>query len=304
MKFPNFDQSRIIRQLKHLSKEEIQLFSKYLESPFFQAKIKTIEFFQILIEGYPFESGHGITSENIIRQLYPDLNDKQIASRWKQKCHKLQVHLENFLIQMKLEHDPLLKQTFLMDIIDERQWINFFDIYEKKCRKNIQQTKRKGAGILELIMRINETKTSMVAKAGTRNDNRHFSELISSIDAFYYSLQLPNYCALIQSKISLGKTYGISIAEDFVNNCRKNPTIQDLPLLKAYFCILELFFQMNERKIEKRKDDALYAEAKKIILQFFSEETTILSSPRKMQKMPILLEKGHFLHLGRLLDRI
>lgn len=249
-KVPQLHNARIIKHLATIDQAVYVRFGEFLRSEFFQARPKSLQFYNILSERYP--KWEDLDSQSIIQQLYLEGNPSKTMSRWKQECNFLLNLFEKFVAHHKLDEDPVLEKNLFLDTIDEIGLQDSFSVYENGLRKVLQKQPIQGISILAATVKLEAKKTDIISKYEKRNHSRNLGPLIDALDRYYFRFLIPILTTRIQRQITFGSEIEDQSSDHFIEYCKAYP-LGKFPLAQLYFEIF-LCFQSYIQELQVSKD--------------------------------------------------
>jgi hypothetical protein len=116
--------SKAIKVLKQLNKEEFHKLEKFFLSPYFNTNKKMTKLYKLLKKFYPEFISIKFTKENIFRAIYENecYNDEKMRKLFSD----LYKELEKFLVSLQLDHDRIMYNKLLLRVMDTKKLDNLF----------------------------------------------------------------------------------------------------------------------------------------------------------------------------------
>lgn len=130
-------QSKLIKLLKGLTKEELLRFSKFVKSPFYNTNPTLVHFFEELKTAYPHFTASRIEKERIYKKLYPGKPfNYQMMSKLRLQLSDL---VRDYLVVLENEEDQFLKQKTLVKAYGKRDMPVFYERGVMSLLKRIEK---------------------------------------------------------------------------------------------------------------------------------------------------------------------
>jgi hypothetical protein len=126
--------SKFISIIKTFTQKELKLFDKFVISPVYNiAGIYVVKFYSEIRKYYPDFQNSRFTKENIFKELYPDV--RYSDSTFRKLSSEMMKLCEKFLIFNRLSRNKILRQSLLLEELDERKLDRLFEIKYKEIIK-------------------------------------------------------------------------------------------------------------------------------------------------------------------------
>lgn len=124
--------SKLVKLLKTLSKEEFKQFKKYLESPHLKVNKPIKSLYEYLAKHYPDFKSKKLNKAVVFSFLYP--NEAFVDVRIRNVISRLKGLVEAYLVHVHLNENQLQKEAILTQALRER---NLYEAFEKRTKSLI-----------------------------------------------------------------------------------------------------------------------------------------------------------------------
>ena len=129
-----YKDTKLLAFLRTFSKEELNEFEKFLESPYFKKGRDPLPLFKALKKFHPFESD-GFNEEVVYKEIYPGQNfdDKNSKNTLRSLSSYLLKSVEDYLYISGLRNNSVLRNRTLLNEILERNLTKHYEQYMKQA---------------------------------------------------------------------------------------------------------------------------------------------------------------------------
>lgn len=196
--------TKLIKLLKTLEKEEFLRLSKFLRSPFFNYTQSLVAFYEQLKKAYPVFAEKKLQPEKLWAKVFPDKPFSQ--GKFLRLCSDLSLQVEKYLVQVELEQPTPAAQHLLIKSLGRR---NNYALYEKEVRdrlKNTTENKIRDASWYKERMDLLEDWYFHPKKNKFDKNDNTLNYLSEHLDS-YFLLQKARYSISIRSMEKILKTH-------------------------------------------------------------------------------------------------
>lgn len=254
---------RIFDLLSSIQPIELKRFHKYMESDSLFNSRDYIPLVDTLLKFYPDFSNKELTMELLYSSLYPrkEYNNRVIISR----LSELNRMTENFILTIKLEQDPTLRNRILADALMHRKTYDTFDLLIAKALNNEMNVKK----ISE--RQLFELDQLFMLKGQCLVDREKFLEthelLEQNIEVFLIYIitrLLTMYCAIRNIEYFQIAGTSVKTLEAMMKNINIEGLVRSLKgnKLAAYMRVMLGIYKLYDKKV----NDKIYFQAKREFL--------------------------------------
>lgn len=267
-----YKDTKLIQFLCTFSKEELNNFEKYLNSPYFKKGRDPLPLFKVLTDDLSKLTADELNEENVFGKIYPgsSYKDKNSHALFRNASSSLLKAVEDFIYISKLKEDKVLRSRIILSEIIERNLTRHYPQYLKPAYEALEEYEIKsGSNELEIyhLERLNSRFYSVMldmekyfvhgAKAFEHLSFHFFTELINSAKADFYgmdNLMIKNSERIpeqILNSINLEKIINIFREKDYYT--------------QLYFCFnMYLFHRENKKEFYVNAYDIFFKNKNKI----------------------------------------
>lgn len=213
--------SKLIKILKTLSKEEINEFEKFAASPYFSRGRNLSPFLKILKSYYPEFKHEEFTNERIYKKLFPHkkFEDKNSVNILKTLAYELTKLCKEFLIYSDFKEDTNSKNFYLLNRLRQKK---LYDEYEKSYKLAlVEHSKSNGSSINDFIDKYFLQYTYNEFCVETRNYKKYF-EVVADLDEIAVAIGLMRAYRGIEFKHLATSGFNLPSAHNFSESVIKN----------------------------------------------------------------------------------
>lgn len=220
--------------LQTLSPTEHTQFRKYLLSPFFNDNKTLLKLYDIFAKS--FKTQRPITSKDAVwLQLCPKVTYNDV--RFRKYCSELTRLGENFLIHCEFEASDVSKNIYLLRSLNKRQLDQHFSAKEQNTRRTEEALPHRDMNYhLQHFLLENEVDKFQVRRI-QRTNKITLEDFDQSLDNFYLTQKIKNYCNALNYKSIVNKDFEIGFIELFINELNKNIETHS-PSVQVYYQVM------------------------------------------------------------------
>lgn len=229
---------KVIQALGQLNKYDLNSFSKFIHSPFFNVNENITQYFDIIDKALRHEELDQLSPQNLWSQLFGSLTyNNQKFLKLNSDLTKL---LENFLAHKELEDSLSFKVNFTVEGAKKRQLTNLYNSIIGSIQR-LSQNEMNQSYEFYLSRYMQEKNLFSLRSENEKKNERteidtqiNIKEISDSLDYFYISEKLRQYCTLLSWK----KMYKLDIPVsnmDFVLDTAQKEPYKSIPPISIYY---------------------------------------------------------------------
>jgi len=210
-----------------LTRHEVGLFEKYLQSPYFNCSAQIADLFKMYL------SDGDLTREDMHRELFPGkpYNDKQM----RYVISDLNKHIEQVLVYRQIEKDPIQEKIIKSKALsvrecDKANTLSHFEIINIKGFYNADYFLKQYEHA--------EMHMNFINRKATRKTTPDYSSTLQNLDSFYILKKLQLACEVTNMANILKKQYDIVLLREILNAAAEKPFC-DIPHIMIYKHLLQ-----------------------------------------------------------------
>ena len=255
--------TKLFLQLQSLSKDELKLLHKAVNSPYFNSNPSVTLLFDKLRTQYP-NFDESIKGRRLLYQkMFPNqaFNDGKLRRLFT----FLSRTVDKFIVCEMLEKDEQKAQQLLVEYYDERHVVSLFEQSIKQLIEQQDEQSMRGTDWYQHRMNLLVTQYASLHHPKYDSNDKTLSQAVEHLDYFYVLQKL---------KLSIGLENRKQIFQDTVN-------LSKLPLPAAHFfaddILVQLYFQSYALVTQSKEVDfAKYEQNLQEMMPFLSEGDKIL----------------------------
>ena len=241
---------KLLDLLETFSKYDLNRFSKYLHSPFFNENEEIVKLFDLLDEYLRLpdqirkESAGMIAKEKVWQKIFR--NKKYNDGHLRRLSSELTKHAYGFLTIWKYKAEPFREHTDLLQILNDLKLDKHFNSTIRQVEQLNEKLPRRDADfhltqfyIEGLSHKHSETKGKQ------RKDFENLERADFHLDVFYFTQKLRHYCDALDYKNTLSQEANITLLPDFLTFIEEHGYLKN-PSIKAYFLVTQMLLKPDE----------------------------------------------------------
>lgn len=254
--------SALIETLKTFSRQDIKEFGLFIQSPFFNTNQSVIKLYEQIKKLYPEFEEKQTDKKILFERAFGKI--KYNDSFMRMTVFRFFELAKEFLIHKNLQRDYLLKETLLLDELNNRELDNLMMKSISGLDRKIEKEKAKDAKTYYAKYRLEYFKNDIKArdtKMITYKDTLDKDLMIEqkSLNTFFFISSLKFFQYFLNQKNFVVNAEGYP---EFMNNIiqylKSNEDYLNIPALKIYYYLVLLIIT---------KDDKYFFELKKILFE-------------------------------------
>lgn len=242
---------KIFQALSTLSKQQLKHFGNFIQSPYFNKNKLLYVLYDLLLPHHPNYSL--VNKETLFahlfeQQLYKDETLRLLYS-------DLYSLFEQFLVQQQLEQNKSLEQWLLFEgLKDASLNQSFWQQYAKFSKQNVGVFSSSPTlfylddYLYQHLCRDTAYQYSLVLQQNI--PDLSLQTLSKGLDTYYVAAKLRYSCAMLVSELISANKYTDIAHNDLVLMIEKTPDLLQVPIINAYYCLLQLLNNSNQQNFE------------------------------------------------------
>lgn len=283
--------SKLIALLATFDGEDWRWFSKFVKSPYFNAREELIPFFEYLRKVAPDFKEKVVEKERVFQKLYPDKKmDEKLMGHLMNYLLKL---AEKFLAQRKIEEQQPLINNNLLKELAERQLSKHYKHYEQKSKELLKNWGAKDKEAFLYSYQLADISNWYFMSQNLRKYDPNLQIATDQLDQFYLLNKLKNSCEMLSRSAVLEVTYQSNFIDEVVELVARQKDNNPLILVYAQtyeaiksgeriaFDTLREMLHQYQNVIPPKEKESIYSYAinfcvnkmfKNIEAQYFTEQ--------------------------------
>ncbi|MEO1259295.1 MAG: hypothetical protein AAFZ15_10890 [Bacteroidota bacterium] len=254
-------QTKLVNLLKGLTQDEINRFSKFVRSPFYNTNPTVAKLFELLKSDHPDYTARRLKKENVFKKLYPGKPfHYQLMSNLRRQLVQL---VREYLIVLENEQDELLKKKTLVRAFGKRNMYAFFEKGTEALIDDLEQNSFRDSIYYKEML---EAKYEYFYHPQTnryRPNQDYAHDIMKMLDRYFVLFKLRMGSDLKTRERALSYSYQIDLLEP-VKNIAGEKFYQENPI----FSIYHKFYLLHEKRTDEQNFHELNNEYKTFVNQF------------------------------------
>ncbi|MBI2270764.1 MAG: hypothetical protein HYU69_10480 [Bacteroidetes bacterium] len=229
--------SKVIDLIESLSAIELRRFEKFLASPFFNTNPAIVKLFNYIesCRSKPVP----VASDKLQAFKLIFGNEKYNEQKISDLMTYLTRHIEDFLSHINFERQTMLKKSYFLKELRERNKDNYFESNIREYRKKLQRSLIKDQEYYYGSFLLEKEQDHYFIMQGIRKDDKSLQHKSDSIDVFFLIEKLKNLCEMISRKNIISAEYEFRMKDEIMNYIRSDKNhFGNIPAIKIYYNIL------------------------------------------------------------------
>lgn len=241
---------KLLDLLETFSKYDLNRFSKYLQSPFFNENEELVKLFDLL-DNYlrlplPLkeEAKTGLAKEKVWQKLFREkkFNDAHL----RRLCSELTKQAYGFLTVWNYKSDVLKESTDLLSTLNDLKLEKHFGSTLRQVKQLKEKLPRRDASFhyqQYLIEHLSHLHLELTGKQGVNFENLEQADF--HLDCFYFTQKLKHFCDALDHKNRLSQQATITMFPDFLEFLSEHNFLS-VPSVHAYYLVAQMLLQPEE----------------------------------------------------------
>lgn len=258
--------SKLIDRLRLLKREELRDFSKFLDSPYYNANEKVVKLYDYLKLYHPIFESADLERAHVARQVFPEWK----ANTYKKLSHvmsNLSQLLERFFALREREDDELDYYQSLLKAYKKRNGDWFFNHTAEELEKQLGQLNERNTNYYYHQYQLNHERYTHTANARIRTGIESLEKTIDNLDLFYFGVKFRYSSEVRFRELYLSEKSELILLDEMLAAV-KYPVFASASFVQIFAMIVRLY---------QTHDRAVYDELKTLIFSNFDQ----FSGPEK-----------------------
>jgi hypothetical protein len=243
-----------IELLKTLNNDELNKFSDFVRSPYFNKREAVIKLFDLISKHAPDYTNTALKKENLYKKLFPGkpYNEQTLRSR----MSELSALIKEFIIQNRFEAQSFdRKEYYIKELLKRKK----FELAEKQIKEGLSASDAEEKFDQDLLMekqRLLTQYTKLLNTVDSKNEALELSYDISEISIDYFLIDLfKSYANILCREVEVKESSRFNYLKEFFKNVNAEEYIKTLkeknykhyPVIAInYFASLSMLSPENE----------------------------------------------------------
>ncbi len=235
--------SKLIQLLKTCSKEELQAFYKFAQSPYFNTNPKMAMMVDYVRKCGPTFSSKKLKRENVFAHVFPKEGFKEM--KMQKYMSEMVGLLETFWVQEYIRKEKEIENELILAKVYRAKdkahyWAKQVEAVEKKIKKASYLNVENYYQTFQLNLAIHES----IEAEGQRDQEPNLQQVFDSMDSFYLIYKLKYYYKAINFQYFKAQDYQCEFIEPILAYIEKGE--YDIPELMIYYYGLKCYHDFEE----------------------------------------------------------
>lgn len=256
------EQSKLITLLKTFSKVELNRFSEYVTSPYFNKNQQVRSLMKVLYDTYPKFENTTITKESVYKKIFG--KDKFNSQKLRDVMSYLTSLAEEFIMHVGLENDPIARKEVLLKEFRQRGLNKYFPTVLREAKALNERTSFRDYTYYYNNYLLEYEENVFFMKNEKREQTESLQKKADNLDVFYLSAKLKNCCEMANSSNVVLASYNLNMIDEILLYLDKNISrYRTIPVINIYYYILltliksekeNHYFKLKELLLENHKN--------------------------------------------------
>lgn len=243
--------SKMADMLKNFSTKELNRFSDYLASPFFNKDDTLLLFYNYIKKYAPEFDSRNIEKERLLAKGIPgiELNEKKLGYL----MSDIVDHIENFIRYNKHFEEDIEGYVHLLSTYNKWESDKLFEQTLREARTTLEKNPFRNAPYFYKEYLLQSEVNLYFDRQKKRAYDASLQEAANYLDLFYIATKLKYSCELINRQKLVVTDYKLRLLKEISDHLRDN-TYDEYPSISIYYQILMTFVETeNDDHFEKLK---------------------------------------------------
>ena len=234
--------SKLFVLIRNLKKEEHKRVRNFIVSPYFNRKPELVKLYDYIIRLYPNFPSKKLDRKEVYKELFPakGYDEKEITYM----MSSLSQLIERYLGQRQYEQAEGLVIIHQMDALSKRGLNKHYSYKSRKVNHPSIKKNVNNSNHYYEALRFAEIKNEFFVLNGGDTYDPNLQYAIDNLDRFYYSKRLKLICEVEDRNRLMTEVYRYSSRGELLAFI-ENSGLLKLPIIKAYYHVLNLFISDN-----------------------------------------------------------
>lgn len=230
--------SKLLRLLRKLSKEERQRFQIYLQSPYCNPHPRLCDLYEAILKYAPEFEHKKLTKEGLQKQLYGEkaYRDQKIAD----EISLLYRRLKDFLGEERKKQETILDEIDSLHALSEKGLNDLFEIEFRRHEKNLLQRPFLDEAYHRQQLALASVRNDHFGRQLLRTQHEGLEKKHQALDQYYLAIKLRESCEALNRQHIINTEVPILLTDVLIQSLSKaNHPYRKIPVIDAYFHIYQ-----------------------------------------------------------------
>lgn len=229
--------SKTIDLLESLSATELRRFEKFLDSPFFNTNPAVTKLFNYIETGLKKKPVEELSKTQAFKLIFG--SEKYNEQKISDLMTYLTRHVEDFLSQINFENKEMLKKSYLLKELRERNKDKHFESNSREYQKKLQNSAVRDQDYYYGAYLLEKEQDHYFIKQGVRKDDKSLQHRSDNSDIFFLIDKLKNLCEMISRKNIISAEYEFRMKDEIIKYIASNKIyFENIPAIGIYYNVL------------------------------------------------------------------
>jgi hypothetical protein len=227
--------TKLFQLLQTLNVYEMNRFSKFLTSPYFNKDERLIRLFDVLLPHFQLQTHHTLDQKKLWKEIHDDRKFEQL--KFARLFSDLLKKLEEFLVIDKLKKNESRRHRNLLHHLTENKLGRHYPESAKLARKKLEATPYRDGDYYLQLFKLESTENSFIELQNQRTTEKNLLQTIEALDTFYLINKLNYLAAILHYKNFLSLQGEVKLFNEVMQHLQKNK-YEHVPAIAIYHRIV------------------------------------------------------------------
>lgn len=233
---PGLENSKLYSTLGTFDKYEQNRLRKFLESPYFNKNRALVLLFELLSDHLNRNRTDALAKTDLWDHIYPGVPYDDVLFR--KNCSDLLKLVENYLVQERLDQDPIQHKILLMDALQQRKTSALYNSTVRSARKLTESSPYRSYKFYHQQYKIEKAFFELFEVDKDRTARYNLEEMLNNLDWFYIAEKLRYACIILTQQRLISHKYNILLLDQIVTSVETHD-LHSIPPIAVYHSILK-----------------------------------------------------------------
>ncbi|MFK7933351.1 MAG: hypothetical protein AB8G22_07565 [Saprospiraceae bacterium] len=231
--------SRLIHIFRTLTKKEIRLLRKWLESPAHNQRKDVLVLFEYLLKNDRYLEDKYVVKEKVFGKVYK--GETFDDAKMRQVIYFLLKVIEEFLMYQELLSDDVKAKIALASVYRKRRIDNAFEKTITQAEKSQEKSLYRNSYYHQNNYSLEQEKYLYLEKQSKRNVSMNLQDVSNALETTFLTDKLRQTCLMFAHQRAFKAEYDMGFLEEVLGYVEKEELINKIPAIAIYYYGVKLY---------------------------------------------------------------
>jgi hypothetical protein len=228
---------KLITTLRTFSVYELNQFSKFINSPYFNVNQKITDFYGLIVEYLKKKEEIQLSKQEIFKDVFPEENEYQDDKFRKLNTDLLKL-VEEFMALSTYNDNELSKYTYLLEALKKRKLVKLYKTRISKAQTLSERQLERSSSFYFFNYQLEKIIFEITEFDIKRTEKTNIDAISENLDIFYITEKLKLYADMVSRKKFASHEYKMLFIDEILHHLESND-YSSYPTVSIYFQILK-----------------------------------------------------------------